>query len=702
MARWWSRGFRGLLAPALKAVLRNAGPVAAFGRALVCLLVGAGLTATAQQPKVTVNLPSLRGFKAPINQGNRMIALVSGTEAKPSLIAGQVQITEFRLETYRYAPDRQVELTIASPSGTFDAKGASSERAIRLASADGRFVITGEGWNWDQASGLLIVSNRVQTQIRRASTATNRPPVEVTADRFAYNLQTGDAKFSGTCVASEPGQARIRAGELSSRLGVQTERPESILATNDVAIEILRAGQPGEARGQAASYQVTPTGEQIEVTGDPTWSFGPGAGSANRLVLLPAKESYTADGNARLVLQAPARRGVISDRPDGAPRTAPPPFDIHCERIESGPEQVVFTGPVTVVQTNRLEMQAGRLVSTLHRGNANPGSGNATADLASLSSVTSITATENVHARLASSRGALDLAGQQMIYSVGEHPMIEVTGDPTWRLPGHEGRAQRFVIHPEVPTFQALEKVQVLLRPQDAGPANAAADAAATPAPVEITAESMIAEGREARFRGGVLARRDTWNLRSPELTFLASTNDGPAEIRAGTGVRLEYLAAAPRPAASADGSAANRPTRPAERWLASAASEALRWTITAQTLLAGLAPRTFLLQSLDAAGDIHIDSPVMTAAGGRLVSRPGDPLLRLVDHARLQTVDGFIVIGEPQTALAFDPKSGKFRVEGPVQKMTVPGTALRGHSKAGAPSHRVPSATPAEPKPKT
>lgn len=621
--------------------------------------------APAQAPKVTVNLPSLKGFKAPINEANRMIALVSGTEAKPSLVAGQVQITEFRLETYRYAPDRQVELTIASPLGTFDPKGASSDRTIRLASADGRFVITGEGWNWDQASGLLVISNRVQTQIRRATTATNRPPIEVTAERFAYNMKTGDARFTGQCVAAEPGQARIRAGELSSRLGVQTERPESIYATNAVTIELLREGHTGEARGQAATYAVTPAGEQIEISGEPTWRFGPGEGSADRLMLQPAKESYIADGHARLRLQAPARPGVASGAPDGAPRGQPAPFDIACERIESGPEQVTFHGPVTVLQTNRLELHAGRVVSTV---------ASAGAAATAKPEVTSITATERVRARLSSSRGPLELVGEQMIYSVGEHPLIEVTGEPSWRLTGNEGRAKRFVIHPEVPTFQALDDVHVFLQPQS-GESSASPTAPSNSAPIQVTAESMIAEGREARFRGKVEAGRDTWKLRSPELNFLAATNhSGPTDIRAAGGVRLEYQT--PTPAATKAG----EPSRSAaQRWFSSATREALIWTITAESLQAALQPGAALLQSLEATGGVRIESPVMNASGGRLFAKPGDALLRLVDDAQLRTLDGFVVIGEPATALAFDPKTGKFRVEGPVKKMTVPGNALLG-----------------------
>lgn len=633
----------------------------------VALLVARA--APAQAPKVTVNLPSLKGFKAPINEANRMIALVSGTEAKPSLVAGQVQITEFRLETYRYAPDRQVELTIASPLGTFDPKGASSDRTIRLASADGRFVITGEGWNWDQASGLLIISNRVQTQIRRATTATNRPPIDVTAERFAYNMKTGDARFSGQCVASEPGQARIRAGELSSRLGVQTERPESIYATNAVAIELLREGHTGEARGQAATYAVTPAGEQIELSGEPSWRFGPGEGSADRLVLQPAKESYVADGHARLRLQAPARPGVASGAPDGTPRGQPVPFDIACERIESGPDQVTFHGPVTVMQTNRLELHAGRVVSTVSSAAAAAAAANAATP-----AVTSITATEKVRARLHSSRGPLELIGEQMIYSIGEHPLIEVTGEPSWRLTGNEGRAKRFVIHPEVPTFQALDDVHVFLQPQS-GEASPASPASATAAPIQVTAESMTAEGREARFRGNVEAGRDTWKLRSPELNFLAATNHGgPTDIRAAGGVRLEYQTATPA------ATKAGEPSRSAaQRWFSSATREALRWTITAESLQAALQPGAAPLQSLEATGGVRIESPVMNASGGRLFAKPGDALLRLVDHAQLRTLDGFVVIGEPATALAFDPKTGKFRVEGPVKKMTVPGNALHG-----------------------
>ncbi len=199
-----------------------------------------GAAAPAQRPgppEVTLG----GGFRAPIydRDRNRPLGLVSGKEAKPSLVAGQLVVSGFRLETYRYAPERAVDLSVESPSAVFDSRGATSDKGIELKDAAGRFAVRGEGWSWEQASGLLVVSNRVFTDLRTGASSSSEEPVRITADRLEYNLKSGATRFLGRCVAVQPGQARLAARELVSRLGAETERPDAIRAQGEVTLEIL-------------------------------------------------------------------------------------------------------------------------------------------------------------------------------------------------------------------------------------------------------------------------------------------------------------------------------------------------------------------------------------------------------------------------------------------------------------------------------
>lgn len=600
------------------------------------------------------------GFRAPIHDGNRVVALVTGREVKPSLAAGQVLIGTFRLETYRYAPDRQTELTVESPSALFDPRGAASDRELTLSGADGRVAVTGQGWSWDRTSGLLIVSNRVQATLRQRRTATDPRPVEIASRRLEYNLKTGVTRFLGDCIATEPGRARITAGELRSTLSTETERPDAITATNGVVVELLAPGREGRAAGTGAAYAMTADGEQIEILGQPTWQFGPGTGAADRLLLLPGQDAYRARGHARLRLrtESPSAPGEASD---ASPRRDRAPMDITCDTIEATPGEVVLSGPVTLVQSNALHLTARRVVAEL-----------ALDARASRENLHRVTATGDVTARLPAGGVTFGLQGQEMIYTTGEHAMVEVTGEPRWSAPGYGGTGGRFVIHPELPTFQVLDGVEVLWH---------AADPAEEASAIRVRADRLRAEAGIAQLRGGVQVSRDSWNLAATEADLGLATNAVLRRIEARGGVTLEY-ASSPRPA----GDAAPDPSAPRIRlgaFLRDVSEPARWWTIRSAAMDAELESGTAELAALHATGNVTIDHVGLHAEGGRLVYRGANHRLRLEDEPQLHTMDGLHIVGEAPTAIVLDPQTDRFLVEGAVRKMTLPADALRGASTA-------------------
>ncbi len=628
-------------------------PVRFLTTGVACWL-GALLHLTAAQPVVTVEVPTLVGFQAPINENNRRVGLVSGREAKPSLAAGQLQITDFRLETYRYNPDRETELIVESPLGVFGPGGAASDRHIALRSADARFSIEGEGWAWDKATGMLVISNAVQTSLRRPGAATNRPPIEIRSRRFEYQMTTGDARFLGDCDALEPGQARLRAGELAARLTARTERPTSITATNGVVIELLRTGRTGRASGAAAAYGLSPGGEQIEITGSPTWQFGPAEGSADVLILLPAKDAYTARGHARLRLQR-APRTLLPGETEPEPGE---PLEIACEAIEGGPDEVVFLGPVTATHGTRLELRAHRVVAVLDAISSGTDP-----------QPTRVTATGDVAARVQVGPDPLELRGQTMRYTLGEHALIEVDGEPAWRATAHRGRARRFVLHPEVPAFQALGDVAVSWQ------------AAGTPTdapPIDVTAERLVVERAHARFSSEVRVRRADWDLQSQELDLLLSTNGQPRGVVARGGVEMNY-----RMSSSAGGTnlAALRPFAAPGTILT---EEAGAWRIQAAEVEVGLASTNAEPTTLHATGGVRIDNPLVKASGARLDYEAADGRLRLSGDASMQAASGLVVTGGPETILAYDPRRARFQVDGHWRRMLMPGIALGDRAATG------------------
>lgn len=622
------------------------------------------------RPAAAVELPTVLGFKAPIHEANRLVAMVSGKEARPSLLAGQVQVTEFRLETYRYAPDRQTELVVESPLGTFGSSGADSDRAISLTSADGRFSITGVGWGWNRNTGVLVISNKVETSLRRPGAATNLPPVEVRSHRFEYNLNTGDARFLIDCEAIQPGQARLRAGALSSRLNARTDKPESITATNGVTLELLRPDRPGGAAGSGAVYSMSAEGERIDLSGPTTWKFNAGEGAADQLELLPSKDTYAARGHARLTLMSPGGTNGNSGlhaTSNSTPNSNAAPLEIQSESIEGSPREIVFSGPVTAKHGDRLELKAGRVVASFENSPAPSGT--------APSRPTRVEATGNVAARLQSGGNALYLRGGRMVYTLGEHDMIEVLENPAWESATHSGHADRFVLHPQVPSFQAVDNVAVMWR--------TAADPRSTNTlPVEVAARLLRVEPSLARFEGGVEARRGTWRMNTADLDLGLATNSVPNGFAARGGVILEYEVPPPG-AEQADG---KRRVEGLRHFGSVTTAGARQWRILTAEVTGVLGAKDAGPVSLDATGGVKIDNLNVTASGGRLRYRESDGLLRLTEDARLRTVSGLEIVGESGTSLDLDPKTERFSVDGRWRRMTFPSDALRG----GASTNRV------------
>jgi len=470
--------------------------------AVVVLAALLAVPAGAQKkPALKIDVPTMLGFKAPIEgEDGRTVALVTGAKMTPSLTTGEMEITGFRLETFRYAPDRKTELVAESPFGRFGSQGAGSGERMTLESADRSFSISGTGWSWDRGTSMLVISNAVETTLRRGGADTNRPPVSVRAARFEYHLRTGDARFVRECLAEDPGRARVAAGELRSRLSPTQTQPDAIFATNGVAIDLLRGDRPGSARGATAEYHAAATGkdERILLSGATQWRFGSAEGEADRLALLPGQDAYNAEGHARIRLRTP----TTADRPPGsgtpsAPDAAHPPLEILCEAVDAKGTNVVLVGPLVARQGDRLEAKAGHLVAAL---GPDPKTKETRVHFAK--------ATGGVSARVGKGTRAIDLHGEAMTYAWADGAWIDVAGSPRWEGDGHAGSAVTFRIQPDSRAFEADRDVRVRWTAPGQG-TNAA--------PVVLEAARMRGDDSRVAFSGGVKASGDSWRLASAE-----------------------------------------------------------------------------------------------------------------------------------------------------------------------------------------
>jgi lipopolysaccharide export system protein LptA len=343
----------------------------------------------------------------------------------------------------------------------------------------------------------------------------------------------------------------------------------------------------------------------------------------------------------------------------------------------------VFTGPVHAVQGTRLDLRAARVVAFLDPNPATQGGPASVAGpLSTLVRPSRVEATGGVTARVGTTSTPLELAGDRMVYTPGDNETIEVTGNPRWNGETHRGSADRFVIHPKGPAFEAFDNVQVAW--STGAPANQGAPAA----PIELTASRMSVDPRAARFSGTVRAHRDTWNVACASLEFGLGTNAAPRSFDARGGVLLDYLMPPPRPGST------NLLAGTADRLVDLATEPARRWRIRSEEVHAELAPDGAEPVALDATGKVRIDHTEITATGARLTYRAEEGLMHLTGDSRLDTRNGLVIVGKPDSALTFDPRAPRFSVQRSWQTLRLPGRLLRGPTNPPSPAKATPPTT--------
>jgi hypothetical protein len=275
-----------------------------------------------------------------------------------------------------------------------------------------------------------------------------------------------------------------------------------------------------------------------------------------------------------------------------------------------------------------------------------------------------VTATEDVTARLTLSGGPVALRGDEMMYTVGEHPMIVVSGNPSWEAESHAGRAERFIIHPDGPAFEASTAVEARWA--------AGAGAGGDSAPMELRSRRMVVRQGSAQFEGGVVMGGENWTIEAPAAEAELAEEGVIENLRATGGIVLEYVAAA---RTLEDGDDARLPGALGEAFRD--ADEAGRtWVVRADTMDASLGA-SGALDSLEAGDAVTVEHPAMRASGGRLQYAAEDGLLRLVESPVLETADGLRILGKQETQFALDPEAGRFLVKGPVTRMFLPARAF-------------------------
>lgn len=273
-------------------------------RWLALLFAGLGVLAPGvfAQPKGGADQPRL--FTVPVYDRvdkSRLVARLSG-EGDIKLSSQQV------LETVRFEyfdAQGRTNLLIRGTNCVYDTRNrtASSPDPIQLRTGDGRLELQGQGFLWWQTNNDLVISNQVETTVRRPAALKGNLPgptgdLRVFADRLRLNYSSNLITYAGRVRVEDP-RLRLTCRTLTI-LRAASGGIQRILAQEEVVILDQITG--GRTTADEAVYAVEEASETVELTGHPRWQEGVREGTADKFLLDRARDTLQAIGNARLVL----------------------------------------------------------------------------------------------------------------------------------------------------------------------------------------------------------------------------------------------------------------------------------------------------------------------------------------------------------------------------------------------------------------
>ncbi len=437
-------------------------------------------TAAVAAPSATGG--SGKDFKLPeYDAQGRMKSQVAGKSVK-QLPNNQMLITTLYLETYR--DDGKVEMIVEAPECLYDTqrRTASSAGQMKARQADGKFTITGEGFEWRQTNSVLIISNRAHTIINKELLKPQTPPpptppagpkqdLEVFADHFDFDSKAGLAIYRGHVRANDP-QMKLACDEMTVKTATTGGGVESIVARQNVVIE------QGDTRatGTQAVYVINATGETIEVTGNAAWHSQGHEGKGDVLILDRKLNQFKSKGRAYAKLFPAAAQASGTPAIASAPRIATPatnevPVEIFAEMLTV--QLPPAGGPVQ-------QVEAEQEVVIL--------------------------------------QGDSRATGSHAVYiASATTEVVQLTGNPTFRTPRFEGKGETLQWVRASGEFHVLRNGYLKMARDGAGQSP-------TNRMVEIFSDDYDFKPGAADFRGHVRMNDPEWKLAAESVVMELST----------------------------------------------------------------------------------------------------------------------------------------------------------------------------------
>lgn len=257
----------------------------------------------------------------------KLKAIFTGDNAK-QITGSEVFITKFAMKTFRNGDTNQIEVIVEAPECLLDRNNsvASSAGRIKAYTAATNLYIEGEGFFCQQTNALLIISNKVETVIRKdfikarskntdslatSSTATNQV-LKIFSDHFQFLYESNLVTYTGNVRVDDP-QMELTCDVLNIFL-TTNKTIQRITAENRVVI--VNKKDNSRATGERAIYIINTNQEIVELVGHPTWSDGVRTGTADIFIFDRKSNIFRAETNAvfKLPREQIGQPGLLSLR----------------------------------------------------------------------------------------------------------------------------------------------------------------------------------------------------------------------------------------------------------------------------------------------------------------------------------------------------------------------------------------------------
>jgi len=481
----------------------------------------------------------------------QMKALLTGSSAVPQGTGRTLVKNAKRLS---FQTNGQPELTVEAPECLLDQQQhtLSSSGPLKVSTADGKFLIEGVGFTYDQTNSMLYISNQVHTVVHPEILATNsdgtgggsapsepQPPIpggiEINSQNFEYAKDTGLAIYHDKVNVAGTNLG-LTSDKLTLLLPMKERQLQSVTADGNVAMDYVVEAGKIHVIGEQSTYS-TISG-LARVTGNPQLTMEEWQGHGDELIIDRTNKIFIANGNAFVKFPEAEAGGAGvfgGNETNAAPsETATNKFiQIACDHYVRFTNSVVFSQDVHVEETTAFFETNGTMTCSV-----------LTANFLGTNKLESLLAVTNVVIQQFAQAETNQFLGERAFYTASNSVMA-LTGNPIWRAGLREGKGDVLKANMQTKALDAIghawmklpssELGEVMASSGAGGGTNSASSdalkAGGTNSFAEVFSQEYSVSKTFSAFKGGVrvVDPQRTWTSR--EITIKSNPAQGEKKV---------------------------------------------------------------------------------------------------------------------------------------------------------------------------